>query len=144
MKSTQYLLAHPLAFIALLAIVFNTVLWGFVADAEGATLWARLAMVGVVSIPALANLVLGLSMRSKAQPPIFFIPASIPALFAIGLFVFRATTTDAQAGLDAVVLLLLQVLVLPLFWALAFLLRRLSGGSHHDLPRMPGTASPTA
>lgn len=35
MKSMQYILARPLALIALLANALHAVLWGFVVEAEG-------------------------------------------------------------------------------------------------------------
>jgi len=39
--------------------------------------------------------------------------------------VFQATARDAQSGIAFVILWVLQLLVLPLFWLLAFGLRRL-------------------
>ena len=125
MKSIHDILARPLAFIALLAIALNAVLWAFVVEAEGAPVRARLLAIVLVSIPALANLALGLIMRPQAQPAMFFVPASIPSFLAIGLFVFQATARDAQSGIAFVILWVLQLLVLPLFWLLAFGLRRL-------------------
>jgi quinol-cytochrome oxidoreductase complex cytochrome b subunit len=141
MNPMPYLLARPLAFIALLAIALNTVLWGWVVRSEGATLWLRLVAIALVSLPALANLALGLMLRPRAQPAIFFVPASAPSFLAIGLFVFQQTARDAQSGIAFAILWGLQLLALPLCWGVAFALRRLSGGAGDDLPRASGTTS---
>lgn len=143
MKPTQYILTRPLVFIALLAIAINGVLWGVVVDAAGVTFWARLAAIGLVSIPALANLALGLVMRLEAQPAVFYIPASVSSFLGIGLFVFQATEGDAQSGIAFIVLWALLLLALPLSWGLAFALRHVFAPPSHELPRMPGSASPT-
>lgn len=141
MNPMPYLLARPLALIALLAIALNAVLWGGMARTEGATLWLRLMAITLVSLPALANFALGLMLRPRGQPAIFYIPASVPSFLAVGLFAFQQTARDAQSGIAFAILWGLQLLALPLCWGVAFALRRLSGSAGDDLPRASGTTS---
>lgn len=128
MRWTTYIRQRPLALFALLAITLNAVFsvfcvfWGIVAPTEGVTIWAWLAALALISMPALANLVLGLLMRPQSQPLRFFAPASVSSFLSLGLFYLAMTDHDAQASIGIAIAWFLQLLVLPVFWALAFAL----------------------